>query len=68
MMEQDCDTLLDIDYRNKHYIYQFKNIKVTTLAPPLKLFEKYGYDRGRPKTAPIISTVQDKIRGLVRRF
>jgi hypothetical protein len=68
MMERDCDTLLDIGYVNKKYIYQFKNIKITTTAPPSKLFEKYGYDRNKIKEAPIISTVQDRILGLIKRF
>jgi hypothetical protein len=67
-MEKDCDTLLDISYKNKKYIYQFKNIKVTTLEPPLKLFKRCGYDKKEVKTAPIVSVVQDKIMGLIRRF
>ncbi len=44
MLERDCDTLLDITYRDKKYIYQFKNIKVTTIKPPLPLFKEYAYD------------------------
>jgi hypothetical protein len=68
MMERDCDTLLDIGYLNKKYIYQFKNIKITTTAPPFKLFKKYGYEKREVKTAPIVSVVQDKIRGLIKRF
>jgi len=42
-LEKNCDTLLDITYRNKNYVYQFKNIKITTTAPPLELFKHYGY-------------------------
>ena len=68
MMERDCDTLLDIGYVNKRYIYQFKNIKITTTAPPLELFNQYGYAKNEFKTAPIISMMQDKIMGLVQRF
>jgi len=68
MMERDCDTLLDIGYVDKQYIYQFKNIKISTTAPPLELFKKYGYERSEVKTAPIISTVQEKILGLIKRF
>jgi hypothetical protein len=68
MMERDCDTLLDIGYLNKKYIYQFKNIKITTTAPPSKLFEKYGYRKTEVKTAPIISVMEDKIKGLIKRF
>ena len=68
MIEKDCDTLLDISYVNKRYIYQFKNIKITTTAPPLELFKKYGYDRNKLKKAPIVSTVQDRILSLIKRF
>ena len=39
MMERDCDRLVDICYRDKKYIYQFKNVKVTTAEPPLQLFK-----------------------------
>jgi hypothetical protein len=67
-MERDCDTLLDISYKNKKYIYRFKNIKVTTLEPPFQLLRKYAYDKKEVKTAPIVSVVQDKIMGLIRRF
>ena len=63
-LEKDCDSLLDIAYRNKSYVYQFKNIKITTTAPPLELFKRYGYK----KQAPIISKVQSKIMSLVKRF
>jgi len=68
MMEKDCDTLLDIGYYNKKYIYQFKNIKVTTTAPPQELFNRYGYSKTEIKTAPIVSQVKDKILGMVKRF
>ena len=68
MMERDCDTLLDIGYVNKRYTYQFKNIKISTTAPPSKLFEKYGYVRSETKNSPIVSAMQDKIMGLVQRF
>jgi len=68
MMEKDCDTLLDISYRDKKYIYQFKNIRVTTTAPPTELFKRYGYDKKEVKTAPIVASVADKIFGMVKRF
>jgi len=68
MMERDCDTLLDIGYVNKRYIYHFKNIKITTTAPPLELFKNYGYDRSEVKKAPIVSVVQERIFGLIKRF
>jgi hypothetical protein len=38
MMERDCDVLMDIASNKGSYIYQFKNIKITTKEPPLKLF------------------------------
>ena len=68
MMEKDCDTLLDISYINKKFVYQFKNIKVTTATSPLEIFDKYGYVKSEVKTAPIVSVVQDKIMGVIRRF
>ena len=68
MMERDCDTLLNLSYRNNKYIYQFKNVKVTTTEPPLHLFNRCGYDRAEVKTAPIASVVKDKIMGVVKRF
>jgi len=68
MMEKDCDTLLDISYRDKKYIYQFKNIKVTTTAPPIELFNRYGYSKTEVKTAPIVSEVKDRIFGMIKRF
>jgi len=68
MMDKDCDTLVDISYKNKRYIYQFKNIQISTKAPPLKLFDKYGYVKNEHKTTSIVSSVQDKIRGVIQRF
>ena len=68
MMERDCESLIDICYRDKKYIYQFKNIKVTTAEPPLNLFKRCGYDRAEVTTAPIVSVVRDKIMGMVHRF
>jgi len=68
MMEKNCDTLLNLSLENKHYIYQFKNIKITTLAPPFELFKKYGYDNKELKKAPIISTIHKKLIGLVQKF
>jgi len=68
MLEKDCDTLLNIGYFNKKYLYQFKNHKITTNAKPIELFNKYGYEKVEVKTAPIVSVVHDKIMGMVRRF
>jgi len=68
MMKKDCDTLIDIAYRDKKYVYQFKNIKVTTAEPPSQIFARCGYSKEEVKTAPIVSVVQDKIMGLIRRF
>jgi len=68
MMEKDCDTLLDIGYYNKKYIYQFKNIRVTSTGSPQELFNRYGYTKTDVKTAPIASQVKDKIMGMVKRF
>ena len=68
MLEKDCDTLMDIRFSKKQFIYQFKNIKITTTEPPLKLFKKYGYEKEDVKKAPIISVVQDTILGLIQRF
>ena len=68
MLEKDCDTLLDIVHINKKYIYQFKNIRISTTVPPNQLFHKYGYDKREEKSAPITSRVQDTIRSLVNRF
>ena len=68
MMERDCDTLLDISYKDKKYIYQFKNIRIITTQPPIELFKKYGYDKKDVKTAPIAPSIADKIFGMVKRF
>ncbi|CAA6811518.1 MAG: Unknown protein [uncultured Sulfurovum sp.] len=68
MMEKDCDTLVDIAFKEKRFIYQFKNIKITTTEPPSKLFERYGYDKSELKKAPIVSDVKSKILGLIQRF
>jgi hypothetical protein len=68
MMEKDCDTLLDIIYKDKKYIYIFKNIRVVSTEPPIKIFDKYGYTKTDVKKAPIISSVQDKIMGIIKRF
>ncbi|CAA6825414.1 MAG: Unknown protein [uncultured Sulfurovum sp.] len=68
MMEKDCDTLVDIAFKEKRFIYQFKNIKISTTEPPSKLFERYGYDKSEVKKAPIVSDVKSKILGLIQRF
>ena len=33
-----------------------------------KIFDKYGYQKSEVKTAPIVSKVQDRIMGLIKRF
>jgi len=68
MMEKDFDTLLDISYRDKKYIYTFKNITIRTIAPPTELFNRYGYTKTEVKTAPMVSQVRDKIMGVIKRF
>ena len=68
MMEKDCDTLLDIWLENRRYVYQFKNIKVTSTATPYELFKRYGYKREDTKKSPISSAIQQKLMGLVQRF
>ena len=68
MIDKDCDTLLNIGYFNKKYIYQFKNLKITTNAKPIELFNKYGYDKAEEKSAPIVTIVQDRIKELINRF
>jgi len=68
MMEKDCDTLVDIGFKEGRFIYWFKNIKMTTTEPPSKLFERYGYEKQETKTAPIVSGIQNKILGLIQRF
>jgi hypothetical protein len=68
MMQRDCDTLMDIGFKENKYVYQFKNVRVSTAEAPFKLFKRCGYDKKEVKTAPIVSVVQDKIMGLVRRF
>jgi hypothetical protein len=68
MMEKDCDTLVDIGFKEKRFIYQFKNIKISTTEPPSSLFKKYGYEKEEVKKAPIVSVIQDRILGLIQRF
>ena len=68
MMDKDFDTLLDIGYRDKKYIYKFKNIQISSLVPPTELFNKYGYTKTEVKTAPMVSQVKEKIMGIIKRF
>jgi hypothetical protein len=67
-MKRDCDTLLDIGYRDKTYIYQFKNIKVTTKEPPIELFGRCGYLKPKVEVVSAVSGIQDRILGLIKRF
>ena len=57
-----------IGFKEKRFIYQFKNIKIRTTEPPSKLFERYGYEKKETKTAPIVSGIHNKILGLIQRF
>ena len=66
--DRDCDTLMDINFENKKFIYQFKNIRLITAESPSQIFKRCGYDRSTPKDAPILLQVKDKIVGAIRRF
>jgi hypothetical protein len=35
---------------------------------PLKLFERYGYNRQEVKTASIVEEVKERIFGVIKRF
>jgi hypothetical protein len=59
MTDRDCDTLLDIGKVDNRFIYQFKNVRITTAEPPEDIFKRCGYDR---------SSMKDKIMGLINRF
>ncbi|CAA6818912.1 MAG: Unknown protein [uncultured Sulfurovum sp.] len=67
MLEKDCDTLIDIDFREKYFYYKFKNRSISSMVEPQKLFAKYGYDK-ISKTAPMVGEIKDKIVGLIERF
>ena len=67
MTDRDCDTLLDISFKDGKFIYQFKNLKLTTAESPSAIFKRCGYDRTKLKKAPIISTIKDKIMGCIKR-
>jgi len=68
MMQRDCDTLLDIGFEEKKFVYRFKNITVRTTEPPVRLFERYGYDKKEMKSLPIAQSVKDKVLRLIKRF
>ena len=68
MMKRDCDTLLDISYKNDQYVYKFKNIKITSTGTPQELFNRYGYSKLNVKTAPIASQVKEKLMGMFQKF
>jgi len=59
MMDKDCDTLLDIFYKDNKFIYQFKNTKVITTAQPFEIFNKYGYQKAKAQKPPMVTKVQD---------
>ena len=68
MTDRDCDSLIDIGKIDNRFIYQFKNVRITTAEPPEDIFERCGYDRRESKDAPMVSAVRDRIMGLVNRF
>ena len=68
MLEKDCDTLIDIDFREERFYYKFKNRTISSPVSPQKLFYRYGYNKNEEKTAPIVGVVKKKILGMVRRF
>ena len=67
-LQKTNQALVTDDFTRKKYIYQFKNVKVTTAEPPLELFNRCGYSKAEVKTAPIASVVRDKIMDVVKRF
>ena len=68
MLKKDCDTLMDIDFKNNRYFYYFKNTTFSTEATPEKVFEKNGYDKKELKIAPIVEEMKKRILGVVKRF
>ena len=68
MLEKDCDTLVDIDFKDKRFFYIFKNRVISSSVEPKKLFEKHGYDKKDEKTAPIVGEIKKRILDVVRRF
>ncbi|CAA6805853.1 MAG: Unknown protein [uncultured Sulfurovum sp.] len=67
MLEKDCDTLIDIDFKAKRFYYTFKNRSISTMVEPKKLFDKHGYDN-TSKKAPMVEEIKDRIIGLFERF
>jgi len=68
MMDRDCNTLIDIGFKDKKFIYQFKNIKVITAEPPSEIFNRCGYDKSETIDRPILSKVRDKIMGCIQKM
>jgi len=68
MLERDCDTLIDIGKIEEKFVYQFKNIKITTAEAPADIFQRCGYDKRDSKDAPMVSNIRDKLVGLIGRF
>lgn len=67
MLEKDCDTLIDIDYKEKRFYYKFKNRTISSMVEPQKLFGKHGYEK-TSKKAPMVGEIKDRIFGLFERF
>jgi hypothetical protein len=68
MLEKDCDTLVDIDFREERFYYKFKNRIISSTVTPQRLFDRHGYNKSEEKTAPIVGEVKKKILGVVRWF
>ena len=68
MLQKDCDTLIDIDFKDKRYFYYFKNTTFSSEAEPQKVFEKNAYDKKEVQTAPIVGDIKKRILGVVKRF
>jgi len=68
MLDKECDTLLDIDYKEGKYYYIFKNLTMHSSVIPPKLFAEYGYQKEEIKKSPIVPSVLEKIKGAIRRF
>ena len=68
MLQRDCDTLIDIDFKDKRYFYYFKNTTFSSEAEPKKVFAKNGYDKKEVKTAPLVGDIKKRILGVVKRF
>ncbi|CAA6807866.1 MAG: Unknown protein [uncultured Sulfurovum sp.] len=67
MLEKDCDTLIDIDFKAERFYYKFKNRNISSMVEPQKLFGKHGYEK-TSKKAPMVEEIKDRIVGLFEKF